>query len=92
MLGDSIICRLSFNTAFIPASNTLTFYKNTVSPDSVKKDNRFSDEFQIKFIFEEYCKQCNKPWSQGLDEFCDKCKKILAEELTNWRSMQIILG
>lgn len=59
VLGDPMICRVAFNTAFIPYNNTLTLKKTTVSPDKVKKDSRFKDDFIIKLIFEDYCKKCN---------------------------------
>jgi hypothetical protein len=38
MMGDNLICRFAFNTAFVPHSNNLTFFKSTLSPDDLKKD------------------------------------------------------
>ena len=88
---DTSFCRLSFNTAFISPSNTLLVKKNSISPDSVSKDARFSDDFMIQFVFEDYCRKCNKSWELNLDDICPNCKALLKEDLTYWRSMQIIL-
>lgn len=56
---DSQICRIAFNTAFVPINNSIMFTKANVSPDSFKKDKRVSNEFMIKILFEDFCKQCN---------------------------------
>jgi hypothetical protein len=74
VIGDSQICRIAMNTAFIPPSNVMIFKKNTVSPDSVRKDSRFSDNFLVEFVFEDYCTKCNKSWMQPLESYCDQCK------------------
>ena len=87
MIGDSLICRFAFNTAFVPPNNNLTFYKGTLSPDDLKKDSRVSNDIIVQLIFEDYCPFCNKPWSQSLDEFCTVCKQMFAKELQNWRSI-----
>ena len=72
VLSDSLICRVAFNTAFIPPNNTLIFKRDMVSPDKFKKDPRVSDDFLIQFIFEDFCQECNKPWSMSdLSSFCD---------------------
>lgn len=47
LLSDTVFCRIAFNTSFIPRNNTLIFNRENVSPDSVKKDNRFSDKFLV---------------------------------------------
>lgn len=47
VISDSLICRIAFNTAFIPHNNNLTFLKTTVSPDKVKKDSRIHEEFLV---------------------------------------------
>ena len=31
----------------------------------------------IQFIFEDYCKSCNKPWQMEVEDFCEKCKNVL---------------
>ena len=67
VLTDSAICRIAFNTAFIPPNNTLVFKKHTVSPDSFKKDSRIREDFLIQFIFEDYCSECTAPWQMSLD-------------------------
>jgi hypothetical protein len=51
------------------------FTKETVSPDSVKKDTRIDGEMQIQLVFEDYCKNCNRPQSLRVEEFCDGCSQ-----------------
>jgi hypothetical protein len=63
ILGDNLICRFAFNTAFIPVNNNLTFAKSTLSPDDLKKDSRISNDIIILLVFEDFCDVCNKPWS-----------------------------
>ena len=84
---DSLFCRIAFNTAFVPFNNSLHFSKQTVSPDSLKKDNKVSNDFMIQLIFEDYCYQCNNPSKMRLDEFCDNCKKILHDDIVSWRTI-----
>lgn len=55
VLSDSLICRIAFNTAFIPLGNNLSFRKTTISPDKAKKDSRLSNELVIQFVFEDFC-------------------------------------
>ena len=66
--------------------------KYTVSPDSVKKNNSFGENFLIKFVFEDYCKHCSKTWKLNLDEICPDCRQILGEEIPFWKSMEHILS
>jgi C2 domain of PTEN tumour-suppressor protein len=61
MMYDNLICRVAFNTAFIPEINSLHFTKKTSSPDKLKKDPKIPDNFLVKLIFEDFCKSCNKP-------------------------------
>ena len=43
VITDSLICRFAFNTAFIhPRHKNLTFNRNTLSPDEIKKDSRIA--------------------------------------------------
>ena len=65
------------NTAFISSKNTLRLFKSNLSPDSIKKDERISNEFMIQFLFEDYCKSCNKPWQMEVEDFCENCKNVL---------------
>ena len=51
MMSDTSFCRVAFNTAFVQSSFVVT--KETTSPDAIKKDNRFHQQFLIKFIFED---------------------------------------
>lgn len=71
---DTTFCRISFNTSFISASNNLVVTKANISPDSVSRDPRFSDEFLIQFVFEDYCRKCAKTWELTLDDICANCK------------------
>ena len=91
MMTDTQFCRISFNTAFINHTNTLVITKNTVSPDSVRKDTRFSDEFMIQFIFEDFCRKCNKAWEVELDDICADCKGVLKDTLTQWKTIKFVL-
>lgn len=61
VMYDTSICRIAFNISFLSKDNSIVFKKFSVSPDQVKKDSRISDEFFIKFIFEDYCSKCNNP-------------------------------
>jgi hypothetical protein len=61
VLTHTAICRIAFNTSFLSQQNSICFTKFNVSPDKTKKDPRFQDNFLIKFIFEDYCSNCNKP-------------------------------
>ena len=56
LLGDNLIFRFAFNTAFVLHNNDLTFFKNTLSPDDLKKDTRVNDEIIVQLIFEDYCR------------------------------------
>ena len=92
VLSDSLICRIAFNTAFIPLGNNLTFSKTTISPDKAKKDPRFSDDLLIQFVFEDYCTTCNKPWQMRLDTFCESCRDVLKQDLLNWRAINMVVA
>lgn len=87
MMYDTSFCRASFNTAFIGQHNTLVLDKYTVSPDSAKKDSRFSNDFMLQFVFEDFCKLCNKPSEMNVDDLCEDCKKILDREINKWKSI-----
>lgn len=67
VLTDSLICRVAFNTAFVPPSNSLVFTKETLSPDSLKKESKIPDNFIIQFVFADYCSECKSPWNMRLD-------------------------
>jgi len=64
----------------------------SVSPDSIKKDKRVTDDFMIKLVFEDYCGRCNKPFSQALDDFCDNCKRILSDDIVSWKTIQMVIN
>jgi C2 domain of PTEN tumour-suppressor protein len=88
MMGDSLICRFAFNTAFIPPNNNLTLYKHTLSPDDLKKDSRVSNDMLVQLIFEDYCTTCNRSWDMSLDNYCQVCRIMFMREIANWRSIQ----
>ena len=87
----SSFCRISFNTSFL-VNNGLVVTKQSVSPDSVKKDNRFAENFLIKMIMEDYCHTCNKPQETVIENLCPKCSEILADEIPNWKAMRVIVN
>lgn len=61
VMYDSQICRIAFNISFLSRDNSMVFTKFSVSPDGTKKDNRIDDQFFIKIIFEDYCRECKNP-------------------------------
>lgn len=71
-LKNKLMCRFALNTSFIQ-DNHYAFYKNTVDPDSIIKDDRVSPEFQIDCYFRDFCTTCNA--SLPINELCAKCHK-----------------
>ena len=67
MMYDTQLCRIALNTAFIPPNNVLFFNKQTVSPDSIKKNAKVTDNFMIQMVFEDFCGVCNQPHAMRLD-------------------------
>ena len=91
VINDSQICRIAFNTAFIPHSNSLIFKKMTISPDNLKKDVRFDNDLLIQFVFEDFCTLCNKPWSMKVDQFCEVCRNVIKNDIMNWRAIRMVI-
>jgi len=56
-LKNKLICRFALNTSFI-TENKYEFYKNTVDPDSIIKDERIPDDFRIECYFRDFCPNC----------------------------------
>ncbi len=42
-----LLCRFSFNIAFIGANNKLRFSKKDMDPDAVQLDKSFPDDFEV---------------------------------------------
>ena len=78
---NKLICRFALNTSFI-IENISTFTKKTVDPDSIEKDERFSDKFKIEIHFKDLCSVC-KP-SEHHDKLCERCKYEMSDEIPNW--------
>lgn len=53
-MKNKLICRFALNTSFI-IDNKYEFYKNTVDPDSIIKDDRISEMFKIECFFKDFC-------------------------------------
>jgi len=56
--SNSLVCRISFNTAFTFSQN-MKYTLKEVSPVSIRKDERISKDFGITLITEPFCKKCN---------------------------------
>ena len=66
-----------------------TFTKKTVDPDSIEKDERFSDKFKIEIHFRDICQVC-KP-TEHFEKLCTQCKYEMQEEIPNWQLISKIL-
>lgn len=69
-LKNKLICRFALNTSFIQ-DNWYEFGWNTIDPDSLIKDDRFSDDFKIECYFRDFCTICNS--SIPLEKLCIRC-------------------
>lgn len=69
-MKNKLICRFALNTSFIQ-ENVYTFYKDTVDPDSIVKDERISKDFKIECYFRDFCQECVP--AMPVEEVCNKC-------------------
>lgn len=53
-----MICRFAVNTSFL-IENKQIFNKKTVDPDSIAKNNAYSDKFKVEIHFEDVCNMCH---------------------------------
>jgi len=88
MLGVKKVCRLTFNTAFIP-SNTLIFPKTDLDPDIFASNSHCSDHFSITFTFQS---DCNCSSALPVINRCADCQHKLAPEMLKWQQIAAILA
>lgn len=83
------ICRFSFNTAFIPESETLRFEKRELDPDNFKNSRIVSENF---YVYLDFQKKCNCNASMDILERCRFCIESLSRsEIDKWRMIQDIV-
>ena len=89
LIKMKMICRFSFNTAFIPDNNEIVFRKDELDPDNFKNSRKVSDGFCIVVLFQRSC-EC----SAGL-EFearCAFCQTYLKRnERFKWDEIHTII-
>lgn len=76
----STMCRIMFNTAFIPRNNCLVAHKMNLSPEDIRKDKGkvLPHDFTIYVFFEDFCKTCNS-YDTEIEDLCDTCKHEIGE-------------
>ena len=85
------ICRLSFNTGFIPFYNVLTLQKTELDPHKFKCSKKVSEKFAINFVFDN--SPCPCPASVPLEDRCQLCKaNIEKQEKENWEFMRFAVS
>ena len=87
-LKNKLICRFALNTSFI-IDNWYEFSKNTVDPDSLIKDDRFSEDFKIDCYFRDFCNTCNS--SIPLERLCIRCTNEMESEIKSWKIIRNII-
>lgn len=87
-LKNKLICRFALNTAFIQ-ENYYAFEKNTVDPDSIRKDERISWDFKVECYFKDFCNICDS--TMPLDGLCGRCVKQMGSEVECWKTIRNIL-
>ena len=90
-MSNSKLMRISFNTAFIGASNKLECTRWNISPEDLHKDySKFENDFFVRFEFKDYCKKCQSHVTE-LDDICKTCLSVCSEEINNWRKAKAIM-
>ena len=83
--------RYSFNTAFTPYDNTLFCSRIEISPEKKQKNyKKLPEDFRVIFEFENFCETCKSHLTK-IDDLCDRCKKVMPEEIDNWKMITRIL-
>lgn len=85
------VCRVHFNTAFIPINSQLKFEKSELDPDSFKTSKKVSDKFYIQCFFHKIC-SCTV--DKEFEERCEKCKEVLGhKEREKWNQIwEVVAG
>eukprot|EP00826_Nyctotherus_ovalis_P009432 TRINITY_DN1248_c0_g5_i3.p4 TRINITY_DN1248_c0_g5~~TRINITY_DN1248_c0_g5_i3.p4 ORF type:complete len:132 (+),score=18.26 TRINITY_DN1248_c0_g5_i3:1017-1412(+) len=87
--SGKVLCRFSFNTAFIEANNKLKFRRQRVDPDSVRVNKAFSDNFEIIMYFSDICDKCTN--QTPVEEYCQNCIKFSRKSCENWTKISSIM-
>ncbi|CAG9333132.1 unnamed protein product [Blepharisma stoltei] len=88
--GSYKICRLSFNTAFIPNDEALIFKKIDLDPDIFVKSTKVSNDFEVIFTFQKLC-QCTS--DMDLSDRCLDCQEVMTdEEKEKWETIRSVLN
>lgn len=78
--------RVQFNTAFIGTDNTLHLSRWEISPEACQKDyERFSDNFQCTFLFDNYCKKGCASHVTPVSALCLDCKTVMKDDVERWQ-------
>ena len=83
-LKKSLICRFSFNTAFVTEPQMELSIKE-VDPCAIKKDSKVSKNFQVDLISKPYCQECSP--KIPIEELCTDCARQLKYEIPKWQRM-----
>lgn len=83
-LKKSLICRFSFNTAFL-TEERLSFSIKELDPCSIKKDSKYSNDFRVNLVTKPRCDDCNN--QTPLTSLCPHCLLDLEHEIPKWDRM-----
>jgi len=84
-LKKSLICRFSFNTAFL-TEDRLSFSIKELDPCSIKKDSKYSKDFRVNLVTKPRCDECNN--QTCLTSLCPHCLLDLEYEIPKWDRMR----
>lgn len=87
--SHSNICRIGFNTAFI--EDRFVIEKKDLEPDSILKDSRFPEFFEIVIESQKKCETCDS--QMPLFTLCHICQDALDKynERDRWATIDILL-
>lgn len=85
LVSTKKICRIHFNTAFVPINDQLKFEKCELDPDSFKRSKKVSDKFYVHLFFQKIC-LCTV--DKEFEDRCQQCREILSvEERNKWNEI-----
>ena len=89
LIKMKMICRFSFNTAFIPDNNEIVFRKDELDPDNFKNSKKVSENFIIIILFQRSC-ECNA--GLEFESRCAFCQTYLKRnERFKWDEIHTII-
>ena len=90
LIKTKMICRFSFNTAFVPDNNEIVFRKDELDPDNFKNSRKVSEGFCVVVLFKRSC-QCTA--DLDFDARCLFCQTYLKRnERAKWDEIKTIIG